>query len=232
MQQSLFNLNLSGDDGHRFDSYFTGENNRLIFEAIKLFIQNEDHQQIVLWGSPSSGKTHLLQAACYSVVEQGGKATYFPLKNVINYSVSILEGLENYSLICIDDIQLAVGNASWEVALFNLINQARYQQQTLLFSSDSNPKFARYLLADLKSRLLWGMVHQLEVLDENERFQAFEQRALLRGMNLEKSLIDYIKSRYTRDIKALIEVLDKLDKASLLNRRVITKSLIKRILEE
>lgn len=232
MQQSLFNLNLTGEDGNRFESYFTGENNRLIFEAIKLFIKNVDHQQIILWGSPSSGKTHLLQAACYSVVEQGGKATYFPLKKVMDYGTSILEGLEAYSLVCIDDIQLAVGNPAWEVALFNLINQARYQQQTLLFASDTNPRFGKYLLADLKSRLLWGMVHQLELLDENERFQAFEQRALLRGMNLEKPLIDYIKNRYTRDIKELIKILDKLDKASLLNRRVITKPLIKQVLEE
>lgn len=38
MQQSLFNL--SGDDGNRFESYYSGEDNRLIFSAIQLAIDN------------------------------------------------------------------------------------------------------------------------------------------------------------------------------------------------
>ncbi|MCK5725282.1 MAG: DnaA regulatory inactivator Hda [Thiotrichaceae bacterium] len=230
MQQSLFNL--SGDDGNRFESYYSGEDNRLIFSAIKLAIQSTDHQQILLWGEPSGGKTHLLQGACYAAVEQGAKATYLPLKKILDFGVSILEGLEGYSLICIDDIELVSGNPSWEVALFNLINHAHYQQQTLLFSSGCDPNEKNYLLADLKSRLLWGMVHKIEVLNETECFHAFKQRASLRGMNFDKVLIDYIKKRYTHNIKELINILNKLDEASLVTHRVITRALIKQVLKE
>ena len=37
----------------------------------------------------------------------------------------MLEGLEAFSLVCLDDLEVLAGKQDWELAIFNLYNQLR-----------------------------------------------------------------------------------------------------------
>ena len=45
------------------------------------------------------------------------------MHEAINFDPSILEGVSELNLICIDDVDLISKRGEWEIALFNLINE-------------------------------------------------------------------------------------------------------------
>ena len=226
-------LNLSLPDGQRFKTFYAGytsSNNELTVKEIKASITDPEHKQLFIWGSKNTGKSHLLQASCHMAFSKQIAAAYIPLSIMKQHGTDIFTGSSAYQLICIDDIDLVLENDTWELALFNLINQTRELNQTLIFSASENPRHLSSELADLKSRLLWGASYQLNELSDTDKTAALKFRALQRGIELDNSVIEYIYKRYPRDFTTLIEILNKLDKESLSSQRRITIPLVKQAL--
>ncbi len=234
-QQPLLNLSLP--DGQRFETFYvsdTDKDNQLLVKNLHSLSSAEstnEHQQTFIWGGQDTGKSHLLQATCYAAFSNGISAAYLPLINLKHHGVEIFAGSSTYRLICIDNVDCVIGDDEWELALFNLINQARENQQILIFSAIQNPRHMSCTLADLQSRLLWGASYQLKELDDEEKAAALNFRASHRGIMLDNAVIEYIYKRYPRDFTTLISILDKLDVESLSSKRKITIPLVKQALE-
>lgn len=223
-------LNLSLPDGQRFESFYTSSTNELTVKEIKASTSDPEHKQLFIWGSENTGKSHLLQACCYMAFSKKVSAAYIPLSSMKQHGTEIFTGSSTYQLICIDDVDSALGSDTWELALFNLINQTRELNQTLIFSASENPRHLSCELADLQSRLLWGACYQLNELNDNDKTAALKFRASQRGIELDNSVIEYIYKRYPRDFTTLIDILNKLDKESLSSQRRITIPLVKQAL--
>lgn len=177
---------------------------------------------VYLWGSSGSGKSHLLQAVCQQLGETGKSAAYLPLEELVQYPPSMLEGMDALPVICVDDLQVIANNASWQQGLFHLFNQVHAQGGRLLFSATASPRELGLELQDLVSRLQWGPVFHLRVLDDEQKMDVLKLRARERGLELEDEPARYLLSRFPRDLNALFEVLDTLDAASMIRQRRIT----------
>lgn len=228
-------LNVALREGSRFASFYQNAENADIFSELKAFSlafsPNQQQQQVFLWGPSQSGKSHLLQASCYQLSEQGLHASYLPLKVLSLYGSSVLTGLHNSDLIAIDNLDSVLGDEYWEEGLFNLINHARVSGQRLLFSADKNPRHLKCCLPDLSTRLVWGSSYQLPALRSEEKPQLLQFRAQQRGFDLTDRVIDYIYKRHPRDMESLVKILDKLDRESLRQKTKITIPFVKQVLE-
>ena len=140
---------------------------------------------------------------------------------------AMLEGLENMSLIALDDIQKVIGDESWELALFNLYNRVREKGVNLLISSAEPLASLNIKLADLKSRLSWGPIFKLTVLSDKDKQLALQQRAKNRGLDLADDVVAYLLKRSPRDMNSLFALFEKLDKASMVEKRKLTIPFIK-----
>jgi len=227
-QQSLSYIALH--DGARYDSFYQNTDNSIVINDLSTSIESVEHKQILLWGAEKSGKSHLLQASCYSAFEHQMLTAYFPLATLQQYGVRIFAGIKQYRLICIDELDVVLGKPQWEEALFHLINQARENNQLLYFAMKDNPRQVYCKLPDLQSRLLWGTNYELKELPDKERALALKSRARQRGFELSNSVIDYIYKRYPRDFSTLMKILDKIDKESLSKKRRITIPFVKEAL--
>ena len=230
-KQTLLNINLR--DGFRFESFYADEKskNREVVSMLSAFVTSSESQQNMLWGDAQTGKTHLLQACCAKAAETHNAISYIPLKAVKDYGIDVLNGLSQSYLIVIDDVDEVIGDKSWETALFNLINLSRENKQHLLISSRQNPRKLACVLPDLASRLIWGGSYQLHALNDDDTFRMLQARADHRGIVLHNDVISYIYRRYPRDIKSLLEILDKLDEESLRQQKpVITVPFVKQVL--
>lgn len=230
-QQIMFNFKLK--DGLRFESFYYEQKSK---NAETVMILNEalasdQFQQNIIWGEEFSGKTHLLQASCAKDAGSNKAVSYLPLKLFKDSGVGVLSGLTLSHLIAIDDVELVIGDKEWEIALFNLINSARDNNQRLLMSTTQNPRMLNCVLPDLASRLIWGGSYQLVGLSDEETLKAIQARAEQRGFSLSDSVINYLHRRYPRDIDSLMSILDKLDEESLLQKKVITVQFVKQVLE-
>lgn len=88
------------------------------------------------------------------------------------------------------------------------------------------------LREDLRTRLGWGHVFQLHTLDESQCRAVLRQQAESRGVFLKDEVMDFILTRFSRDLGSLMQLLDQLDGYALQTQRPITIPLIKAMLND
>ncbi|TBV00100.1 DnaA regulatory inactivator Hda [Stutzerimonas kirkiae] len=185
---------------------------------------------IYLWGGSGVGRSHLLQAACLRIEERGEQGVYLPLAEVAGFAPELLDGLEQYELVCLDDLDAVVADAAWEEALFHLFNRLRDGGRRLLLSASVSPRELPVVLPDLKSRLSLALVFQLRQLSDEDKLRALQLRASRRGLDLPEDVGRFILTRGDRNMSALFELLDRLDQASLQAQRRLTIPFLKETL--
>ena len=181
-----------------------------------------------VWGAPATGKTHLLQAAC---VQSADTSAYFPLLQDTEVPPAALDGFEKLALLCVDDVDSAVGQLAWEKALFKLFNAAADMHTRLIFAARAAPSAVHWRLADWASRAASCTVYQLRPLDDAERIEALRLRAQLRGLELPLETAEYLLRRMPRDQKVLFELVDALDDAALVAQRRLTVPFVREALK-
>ncbi|GAA4880414.1 DnaA inactivator Hda [Ferrimonas pelagia] len=217
-------------DDETFQSYYPAGNQQLI-ESLRLAAAGQGERITYLWGAAKSGRTHLLHAACALANEQGRQAFYLPLGINASMSPDILEGLENMALICLDDIDEVSRHPIWEEALFDLYNRvAEKDDCRLVVSARAAASQVGFLLPDLVSRLNWGIQYQLHPLPDDAKLVALQRRAKMRGLELPEDVGRFMMTRLARDLRTLFDVLDRLDKASLVAQRKLTIPFVKETL--
>ena len=222
-------LPFSHYDRFDFDSFWPGDNTQACTH-LQTIVLGSSTDSIYLWGEAGTGKSHLLQAAC-SQAGSDKRVAYIPLSQYRTLAPQLLDGLDKMQIVCIDGLEHIAGYDAWELAIFNLYNQMREQNHALLFASRHNPSVIDITLADLKSRLSWGVTYHLLPLDEAGRIQALQKRAQLRGFELSHEVLDYLTRRVARDMHNLFDWLNKLDDASLREQRRLTVPFVKKIIE-
>lgn len=219
-------------DEATFANFFPGPNAAALaaVEAIADPRSALDLTYLYLWGAPGSGRSHLLQAACHRAAESQALAMYLPLGEARLHGPSILDGMEGFDLLCLDDLDDIAGEPEWEEALFHLYNRIRDQGGRLLISAAAAPRALDLGLPDLTSRLGSGLVYQLVQLGDEDKQQMLQLRAELRGLQMPGEVARYILSRGARDMGALFDALEHLDQASLEAQHRLTIPFVKRVM--
>ncbi|ARN72967.1 DnaA regulatory inactivator Hda [Oceanicoccus sagamiensis] len=216
-------------DDTTFDNFYAGDN-ALLLETLRAQLPSGE-RYIFLYGASRGGRSHLLQAACHQADELGLTSVYLPLTELRDYPPQeLFEGLEQLSLVCLDDIDTVMGDSDWEQSLFHLFNRLQERQVHLIVSANSAVRELNSGLADLSSRLSWGAVFQLKSLSDPQRSAAIQLRAERRGLELNDEVIQFIYHRCQRDMETLLDVLDTLDHASLKEQRRLTVPFVKDIM--
>lgn len=207
--------------------------NRQIVDLLRAFASGDNAEPcIYLWGESGSGVTHLLQAVCQGAEIARRGFQYLPLADLIDGDPELMvEGLEFLDLVCIDDLHLIEGRRNWQTALFHLYNRLRDSGRQLLLGARKSPRGLALELADLQSRLQWGLTFQLHPLSDDDKLAALRQRSKLRGFDLSEDVAHYILHRAPRDTRALFSCLELLDRASLQAQRKITIPFVKQVLK-
>lgn len=215
-------LDFPVQDQFVFDTFIVQPANRSLIDSL-CDINQAGAEFIYLWGSRACGRTHLLQALCHELDhEQSESAVYLPLSECDHYSPEIFDGLQSMSLVCLDDIHALYGRTDWQEALFHLFNRIHESACRLVVSADCAPRQLKFDLADLGSRMAWGLTFQVGELDDEGKAEALRVRAAQRGIELSDEILNYILLRSGRDLEALLQVLDMLDTLSLVEKRKVT----------
>ncbi len=232
-------LSVQLPDDETFVSY-QGETNKAVAELLKQFISaaevstsasNKDKiHGFYLFGIADSGKSHLLHASCAFAQDCNKTSVCLSFSELQHLSVEVLIGLENIDVVCLDDIHLIAEQPQWQQAVFDLYNRITEQGKQLIITGNKSVNELALTLPDLRSRLSWGFVEQLKLLTDDEMLIAIQFRATQRGLLLNDDVSNFLLTRLSRNMRTLIESLDKLDKASMREQRRITIPFIKEVL--
>lgn len=208
---------------------FCWGNNTLLQQQLHKTLSLQGERILYIWGNSGCGKSHLLQGCC----QQGNlSSVYLPLELLKDAGPESIDGMTEQQLIAIDNIEAIAGIAAWEEALFYLYNRVRDSESTMLIISGNKPPATLPIaLADLRSRLAWGLVMHLEELSDELKITTMQQQASKRGFLLPESVALFLIKRCARNMHDLQKMLDQLDNASLAAQRKITIPFVKAILQ-
>ncbi|MFM8609505.1 MAG: DnaA regulatory inactivator Hda [Burkholderiaceae bacterium] len=206
------------------DGFFAGANAPAL-EHLRLWTGSAVRSPVptYLWGEGGTGKTHLLRAVHEALRLQGARCGWMDAGTLQPPAFD-----EGWAAVLIDDVHLYT--AEQQHAAFNWFVNAQTHQRGVLAAGALPPADLR-LREDLRTRLGWGHVFELQLLDDAQRRTVLHQAADTRGLALGDDVIDYMLSRFSRDLGSLMELLEQLDLYALQTKRPITIPLIRSMLE-
>jgi DnaA family protein len=175
------------------------------------------------WGATGSGKSHLLKAAREALREQGARVGWLDA-SVVNAP----EFSEEWAAVMLDDVHLYT--AAQQHMAFKWFVNAQTHQRPVLATGEFAPVDLK-LRDDLRTRLGWGHIFHLQTLSEPERRAVLRRAADARGVFLGDEVMDFMLTRFSRDLGSLMELLELLDGYALQTKRAITIPLIKSMMD-
>ena len=179
---------------------------------------------VYLWGGSGAGKTHLLEALVHRLDEQGMRAGWFSAADAAPWAFE-----DAWSLVVIDNADAL--DAGQQHAAFSVFVEATTRGLPLV-AAGRVPPVDLAVREDLRTRLGWGHVFAVQPLGEAEARATLRRVADRRGIFLSDDVMDYLLTRFARDLKHLVAQLDRLDEFSLSTKRQITVPLLKQMLAE
>jgi len=230
MKQIALDIGLT--HGPSFANFFAGPNTEAhkhlsLWAGGKSSAATRSPVPTYLWGESGSGKTHLLKAVREALRTQGASVGWL--------DATVQEPAEfndDWSAVLLDDVHLYT--AVQQHAAFNwFVNGAHPKSgpQRPVLAAGLLPPADLQLREDLRTRLGWGHVFALQVLSETERRAVLRQTADARGIYLGDEVMDFMLTRFSRDLASLMQLLDQLDGYALQTQRPITIPLIRAMLE-
>jgi DnaA family protein len=214
-------LAIGPEPARTFENFLAGSNGAALAHLLAL---GAGAPPVYLWGPAGSGKTHLLHAVVERAAGHGQRAAWYSAATPVPWS-----NAEGCDWLVIDDAHAL--DAAQQQAAFSLFVEAADRGAGIVAAGDI-PPVDLAVREDLRTRLGWGHVFALEPLGESEVRAALRREADRRGTFLSDDVMDYLLTRFARDLKHLMAQLDRLDEFSLANKRAITVPLLKQMLAE
>ena len=228
MKQLALDIGLA--PGPTLDNFHAGPNAQAL-QHLRLAVGNgaapRSPVPSYLWGEAGTGKTHLLKATYEALRAQGASVGW------LDPTVALpTEFDERWSAVLLDDVQLYTTAQQAEAFnwFVNAINPTAGAPRWVL-AAGALPPADLPLRDDLRTRLGWGHVFQLQLLNESERRAVLRQQADARGIVLADEVMDYMLTRFSRDLGSLMQLLDRLDSFALRTQRAVTVPLLKTMLQ-
>jgi DnaA-homolog protein len=211
MQQLLLDIRPPAEP--ELARFVAGRNIELMAQLQAMLDGTAKERMVYVWGAPGSGKSYLLAAWANACRARGLDVD---VTGLVAAQAVIADQIETW-----EDAQQRAGFAAF--------NQVREAGGLWLASGNVVPAELP-LLADLQTRLGWGLVFQLQSLDDTEKRAALAQHAETLGFRLDPQVTDYLLNHTARDMQSLLRVLEALDRFSLETRRPITLPLLRQLL--
>ena len=216
----------------QLDAWVAGPNVQLLAHMQQVVADPLQHTTpTYIWGAPGSGRTYLLQAVMQELQNQGLSVGWLDANTVC--ADMPLPFDERWSAVVLDDVDRY--NVAQQHTAFNWFVHAKAPadgQVRWVVAAGAMPVTDLPLREDLRTRLGWGQSYAIHPLREEDVRQALRQAAHARGLELHDDVLNYMLTRFSRDLGNLSRLLDRLDNYSLETRRALTVPLLKQMLNE
>jgi DnaA family protein len=191
---------------------FVAGRNTEVLAALEQLVRGTGERLIYVWGEPGSGRSHLLAALAASSGATPGPDAVAPFS-------------DEAGLYLVDDVERL--DETDQQRLFVLINAVRASARARLVAAGAAAPAGLALREDVRTRLAWGLVYQLQALSDAEKARALEAHARSRGFTLPAEVTSYLLNHMPRDMRTLVAIIDALDAYALAARRSVTVALVR-----
>ncbi len=216
-KRQLF-LDFGRDYDASLSNFFFSKADQVLKNEILAVLQFQKKKDLFITGGNSSGKTFLLNSILNDA-EISKKTIYVDLSK-LTQNQNYFKDFETFDLICLDNIDLM--HANLEIQLFNLINDSRTSEASLILAS-SQPLNLIKVFPDLFSRLKEINFFKLNPIDGDEANECLAFLAPKIGLHIEHDALDLISKKIRRDFKSIKKALIEFDKFLYSEKKQPTK---------
>jgi chromosomal replication initiator protein len=224
---------------YTFQNFIEGDCNKLARSAGMAIAKKPGgtaFNPLVIYGQVGLGKTHLAQAignqvaelhknknVLYSTTESFTNQIIQAIKNnAINEFVSYYQTID---ILILDDIQFLANKQKTQEIFFHIFNHLHQSGHQIILTSDRAPKDMAGMEERLISRFKWGLVTDLQSPDLETRMAILEDKMHKNGIDLPKSVVEYVCYNVKNNVRELEGVLNSIVAESSLNQRPIDLTL-------
>ncbi len=224
-----------------FDSFVPGPSNRLAFAAAQSVAETPGraYNPLMIYGNSGLGKTHLLHAIGNYVQEnyRGRKVLYVSTETFLNdfiraiqtrTQLSLHERYRENDVLLIDDIQfMETRGETFHEEIFHTYNALHGDGKQIVLTSDRSPRDLAGLQDRFRSRLLQGLVTEIDQPDLETRIAILRSKSEREGIALPDDVAEWIAQRVRDNIRELEGSVTMLRAFANLRQEPITLDLAK-----
>lgn len=225
------------DPRFTFDNFVVGSPNELAYAAALMVAESDEavtkSNPLFLYGGVGLGKTHLMHAIAWHchlknpnrkvLYLSAEKFMYRFIKALRNKDVmAFKDEFRSVDVLMIDDIQFICGKESTQEEFFHTFNAIIDNNKQMVISCDRSPTDLDNVEDRIKSRLGWGLVADVHSTTYELRVGILDSKLEKMGIQISKSVIDFLASKITSNIRELEGALNKVIAHSTLVGREVT----------
>ena len=233
------------DPRFTFDAFVSAGSNRLPLAAAQTVAETpgKAYNPLFIYGASGLGKTHLLHAIGNYVQANYSKmrVCYVTTEHFLNDFVDAIRNKTTLAfkrqyrecdVLLIDDIQFMQNRESLQEELFHTYNTLQGAGKQIVFTSDRTPKEIPTLEERLRSRLLSGLLTEIDRPDLETRLAILRTKAEFDRIPLPDDVGEFIATHVRDNIRELEGAIIRVNAFANLNREPITLDLAKRVLSD
>jgi chromosomal replication initiator protein len=228
---------------YTFDTFIRGKSNEMArAAALKVAEQpGQAYNPLFIHGPAGLGKTHLLHAIGHAAMADGLNTLYVSAEQFTNEVVSaIREGrteefrkkYRSVDVLLVDDVQFFSGKERTRESFFHTFNALHASNRQIAVTSDRPPREIPQIRPQLRSRLEWGLVTDLQPPDFETRLAILQARTRQDGVDITPDVLEFIALQIKENIRALEGSLNRVVAYSKLLKTAITPESAARALED
>ncbi|MGB0981410.1 MAG: chromosomal replication initiator protein DnaA [Winogradskyella sp.] len=231
---------------YSFENFLEGDSNRLARNA-SIAVANKpggtSFNPLLIFGGVGLGKTHLAHAIGVDIKDKYPEKTVLYIsaeKFTQQYIDSVKKNNRNdfihfYQIIdvlIIDDVQFLSGKTGTQDVFFHIFNHLHQNGKQVVLTSDKAPVDMQDIEQRLLSRFKWGLSAELQTPDFETRVSIVKNKLYRDGVEMPEDIIEYIAKHIKTNVRELEGAIISLIAQSSFNKKEITISLAKAIVEK
>ncbi|MBR9845329.1 MAG: chromosomal replication initiator protein DnaA [Algicola sp.] len=231
---------------YSFENFLEGDSNRLARNA-GLAVANKpggtSFNPLLIFGGVGLGKTHLAHAIGVDIKDKYPEKTVLYIsaeKFTQQYIDSVKKNNRNdfihfYQIIdvlIIDDVQFLSGKSGTQDVFFHIFNHLHQNGKQVILTSDKAPVDMQDIEQRLLSRFKWGLSAELQSPDFETRVSILKNKLYRDGVEMPDDIIEYVAKHIKTNVRELEGAIISLIAQSSFNKKEITVSLAKEIVEK
>ena len=233
------------DPKFTFDQFVVGKPNEFAYAAARRVAEaaTVPFNPLFLYGGVGLGKTHLMNAIAWEILERDPSRTIMYLsaeKFMYRFvralreqnTVDFKEQFRSVDVLMIDDVQFIGGRDATQEEFFHTFNALLDRNNQMVLTCDKYPKEIDGLEERLKSRLGWGLPVVIDPPELETRAAVLLSKSVSMGISMPDDCAIYIAQRIRSNIRELEGALKRVVANARFTNQEVDLALVKDALKD